>query len=185
MAKTPTRGSTQLTYSIAFPSIEHCRGGLTGLSMSPETAAVLTGDLGPMIRTANQCVASHSSRVADRHWQQVVDEEAGPGEVLLDDSQCLVVKAGLIVEPGSGREETAARLRAATTLPAGRPISSACRPTSALSSAMDDDLDTPAAIRGLVEIAEGLEQERLEAVTAIQTLFELSDMLGLRFGREG
>ena len=50
---------------------------------------------------------------------------------------------------------------------------------------MDDDLDTPAAIRALVEIAEGLEQERLEAVTAIPTLFELSDVLGLRLGREG
>lgn len=56
---------------------------------------------------------------------------------------------------------------------------------TAFSNAMDDDLDTPTAIRVLEEIADGLEAGRLAAETSVPTLLELADVLGLRLGREG
>jgi cysteinyl-tRNA synthetase len=56
---------------------------------------------------------------------------------------------------------------------------------NAFSTAMDDDLDTPTAIRVLEEVAEGLEEGRLAAETGVPTLLELADVLGLRLGREG
>ncbi len=50
---------------------------------------------------------------------------------------------------------------------------------------MDEDFDTPRAIEVLCAIAEGIESRRLHGETAIPTLIELSDVLGLRLGREG
>jgi cysteinyl-tRNA synthetase len=52
-------------------------------------------------------------------------------------------------------------------------------------AAMDDDFDTPRAIEVLRQIAEGIESQRLAGETAVPTLLELADVLGLRLGREG
>ncbi len=52
-------------------------------------------------------------------------------------------------------------------------------------AAMDDDFDTPRAIAVLRQIAEGIESRRLAGETAVPTLLELADVLGLRLGREG
>ncbi len=51
-------------------------------------------------------------------------------------------------------------------------------------AAMDDDFDTPRAIEALTRIATGIESGRLAAETAIPTLRELADVLGLRLGAE-
>jgi cysteinyl-tRNA synthetase len=52
-------------------------------------------------------------------------------------------------------------------------------------SALDDDFDTPRAIRALLEIAIGLESRQFYAETAAASLLELGDVLGLTLGREG
>jgi hypothetical protein len=52
-------------------------------------------------------------------------------------------------------------------------------------AAMDDDFDSPRAIEVLRQIAEGIESQRLAGETAVPTLLELADVLGLRLGREG
>ena len=51
--------------------------------------------------------------------------------------------------------------------------------------AMDDDFDTPRALDVLLSIAADIESGRLHGETAIPTLIELADVLGLRLGREG
>jgi hypothetical protein len=51
--------------------------------------------------------------------------------------------------------------------------------------AMDDDFTTPRAVEVLRSIATDIEAQRLHGETAIPTLIELSDVLGLRLGREG
>jgi DNA-binding transcriptional regulator YhcF (GntR family) len=50
---------------------------------------------------------------------------------------------------------------------------------------MDDDFDSPRAIEVLRQIAEGIASQRLAGETAVPTLLELADVLGLRLGREG
>jgi cysteinyl-tRNA synthetase len=50
--------------------------------------------------------------------------------------------------------------------------------------AMDDDFDTPRAVEIVTGIARGLIEGQLDARTAIPTLLELTDVLGLRLGRE-
>jgi cysteinyl-tRNA synthetase len=51
--------------------------------------------------------------------------------------------------------------------------------------AMDDDFDTPRAIEILLSIASDVNAGRLYGETAVPTLVELADVLGLRLGREG
>ena len=83
-------------------------------------------------------------------------------------------------------EQTSAKLRAASEArggPSDQLRVQAYR--NAFSNALDDDLDTPTAIRVLEEIADGLEAGRLSAETGVPTLLELADVLGLRLGREG
>ncbi len=50
--------------------------------------------------------------------------------------------------------------------------------------AMDDDFDTPRAIRALLDIAIGLESRQFYAETAAASLVELGGVLGLTLGRE-
>jgi cysteinyl-tRNA synthetase len=50
--------------------------------------------------------------------------------------------------------------------------------------AMDDDFDTPRAVEVVTGIARDLIEGQLDARTAIPTLLELTDVLGLRLGRE-
>ena len=56
---------------------------------------------------------------------------------------------------------------------------------NAFQDAMDNDFNTPAAIDVLLAIAADLDSKRLHGETAIPTLIELADVLGLRLGREG
>ena len=51
--------------------------------------------------------------------------------------------------------------------------------------AMDDDLDTPAAIEALSSLARAIEGQRVAGETAIPALIELAGVLGLTLGREG
>jgi cysteinyl-tRNA synthetase len=86
----------------------------------------------------------------------------------------------------AGWERTAAKLRAASEARGGPPDQLRVQAyRNAFSNAMDDDLDTPAAIGVLEEIADGLEAGRLSSETGVPTLLELADVLGLRLGREG
>ncbi|MDA0271492.1 MAG: cysteine--tRNA ligase [Chloroflexi bacterium] len=55
---------------------------------------------------------------------------------------------------------------------------------NAFSDAMDNDLNTPAAIEVLMQIAEGLEAGRIAGDTGISTLVELADVLGLRLRQD-
>ncbi len=55
---------------------------------------------------------------------------------------------------------------------------------NAFQNAMDDDLDTPRAIDVLLEVARGVVEGRFHAETAVPTLIELGDVLGLRLRRE-
>ena len=50
--------------------------------------------------------------------------------------------------------------------------------------AMDDDFDTPRAVRALLDIAIGLESRQFYAETAAASLVELGGVLGLTLGRE-
>ena len=82
-------------------------------------------------------------------------------------------------------EERAALLRRAIDVPGGPPdrLRVQARRLEFM-EAMDDDFDTPRAIGVLSAIAEGIVAGRLHGETAIPTLLELSDVLGLRLGRE-
>ena len=51
--------------------------------------------------------------------------------------------------------------------------------------AMDDDFDTRKAMSALLDIAIGLESRQFYAETAVPSLIELADVLGLTLGREG
>jgi cysteinyl-tRNA synthetase len=83
-------------------------------------------------------------------------------------------------------EQRAALLRRAVDAPGGRPDLLRVEPRRLrFMDAMDDDFDTPRAIEVLISIAEDLEAGRLHAATAVPTLVELADVLGLRLGREG
>jgi cysteinyl-tRNA synthetase len=50
--------------------------------------------------------------------------------------------------------------------------------------AMDDDLNTPEAIRALVQLAREVESGRVGGETATASLVELATILGLTLGRE-
>jgi len=83
-------------------------------------------------------------------------------------------------------EQRAALLRRAVEAPGGPPDLLRVEPRRlAFMDAMDDDFDTPRAIDVLTSIAQDLEAGRLQAATAVPTLVELADVLGLRLGREG
>lgn len=83
-------------------------------------------------------------------------------------------------------EERAAALRRAVDSPGGRPDSLRVqRQRIEFMDAMDDDFNTPRAIEVLMSIGAGIEAGRLHGETAIPTLVELADVLGLRLGREG
>ena len=83
-------------------------------------------------------------------------------------------------------EERAALLLRAVDAPGGRPDLLRVEPRRLrFMDAMDDDFDTPHAIEVLLSIAEDLVAGRLYAETAVPTLVELADVLGLRLGREG
>jgi len=82
--------------------------------------------------------------------------------------------------------EGAAALRRAAGASGGPPDPLRVQPLrNAFMEALDDDLDTPRAIAVLLDIAEGVETGRLAGETAIPTLVEFADVLGLRLGREG
>jgi cysteinyl-tRNA synthetase len=51
--------------------------------------------------------------------------------------------------------------------------------------ALDDDFNTAGAIRALLDIAVGLESRQFYGETAVPSLIELADVLGLTLGREG
>src|SRR5690606_20014251 len=83
-------------------------------------------------------------------------------------------------------EEAAALLRRAVQGPGGPPDALRVQGQRvAFMNAMDDDLDTPAAIEVLLSVARDLEAGRLAGATGIPTLIELADVLGLTLGREG
>ena len=82
-------------------------------------------------------------------------------------------------------EEHAALLRRAAAGPGGPSDSLRVQPRrNAFMDALDDDFDTPKAIKILLEIAQGIEARRLAGDTAIPTLVELSAVMGLRLGRD-
>ena len=56
---------------------------------------------------------------------------------------------------------------------------------NAFMDAMDNDLDTPGAIRALIQLAQEIESGQVGGETAIPSLIELSNVLGLTLGREG
>jgi cysteinyl-tRNA synthetase len=83
-------------------------------------------------------------------------------------------------------EERATALRQAVESPGGRPDALRVQHQRLeFMEAMDDDFNTPRAIEVLFSIAAGIESGRLHGETAIPTLIELADVLGLRLGREG
>ena len=83
-------------------------------------------------------------------------------------------------------EERAAALGRAAAAEGGPPDRLRVQPLrNEFMSAMDDDFDTPHAIEVLLRIAEGVDGGHLSGETAIPTLLELADVLGLRLGREG
>jgi cysteinyl-tRNA synthetase len=55
---------------------------------------------------------------------------------------------------------------------------------NAFMDAMDDDLNTPEAIRALLQLAREIESGRVGGETAVASLVELSGILGLTLGRE-
>ncbi|MEZ4553886.1 MAG: cysteine--tRNA ligase [Dehalococcoidia bacterium] len=83
-------------------------------------------------------------------------------------------------------EEMAEALRRAVQSPGGPPDRLRVQPQRlAFMDAMDRDFDTPAAVDVLLSIAADIEAGRLYGETAVPTLVELADVLGLRLGREG
>jgi cysteinyl-tRNA synthetase len=83
-------------------------------------------------------------------------------------------------------EERATALRRAVESPGGRPDTLRVQHQRLeFMEAMDDDFNTPRAIEVLLSIAAGIESGGLHGETAIPTLIELADVLGLRLGREG
>jgi L-cysteine:1D-myo-inositol 2-amino-2-deoxy-alpha-D-glucopyranoside ligase len=83
-------------------------------------------------------------------------------------------------------EGSAATLRHAAGARGGPPDELRVQPLrNEFMAAMDDDFDTPRAIEVLLRIAAGIESGALAGETAVPTLLELADVLGLRLGREG
>lgn len=83
-------------------------------------------------------------------------------------------------------EEMATALRRAVNSAGGPPDRLRVQPLRLqFMEAMDDDFNTPRAIDVLLSIAAAIEAARLDGETAIPTLIELADVLGLRLGREG
>jgi cysteinyl-tRNA synthetase len=83
-------------------------------------------------------------------------------------------------------EEIATALRRAIESPGGPPDLLRVQPRRLeFMDAMDNDFDTARAVEVLRSIAADIESRRLYGETAIPTLIELSDVLGLRLGREG
>jgi cysteinyl-tRNA synthetase len=83
-------------------------------------------------------------------------------------------------------EQRATELRRAVESPGGPPDRLRVESRRlAFMDAMDDDFDTPRAIDVLLSIAADVNAGRLYGETAIPTLVELADVLGLRLGREG
>ena len=82
-------------------------------------------------------------------------------------------------------EEHAELLRRAAAGPGGPPDSLRVQSRrNAFMDALDDDFDTPKAIKILLQIAQGIEARQLAGDTAIPTLVELSAVMGLRLGRD-
>lgn len=78
-------------------------------------------------------------------------------------------------------EERARLLERAARISGSRPDHLRVQPyRNAFQDAMDKDLDTPQAIKVLLEIASELEAGRLDAATGGGALIELGDVLGLR-----
>jgi cysteinyl-tRNA synthetase len=78
-----------------------------------------------------------------------------------------------------------AALARALHSPGGPPDELRVRFRNQFQEALDDDFDTPRAIRALLEIAIGLESRQFYGETAVPSLIELADVLGLTLGREG
>jgi len=86
----------------------------------------------------------------------------------------------------AAEEENAALLRrAAEMVPSGDDVLRAQPFRNAFMDAMDDDLNTPEAIRALLQLALEIEGGQVAGETAREALLELSDVLGLTLGREG
>ena len=82
-------------------------------------------------------------------------------------------------------EEHAALLRcAAEASAAGDDVLRAQPFRNAFMDAMDNDLNTPEAIRALLQLAREIESGQVGGTTATEALVELSDVLGLTLGRE-
>jgi cysteinyl-tRNA synthetase len=119
-----------------------------------------------------------------------VDELLAAGHT--PDAIRLYVLATPYRDPQDYSEETLAKweqraddLRRAAASEGGPPDELRVQPLrNEFMAAMDDDFDTPRAIEALTKIAAGIERGRLAADTAIPTLRELADVLGLRLGAE-
>jgi L-cysteine:1D-myo-inositol 2-amino-2-deoxy-alpha-D-glucopyranoside ligase len=85
------------------------------------------------------------------------------------------------------QEENAALLRRAAERSPGAGVDTLrAEPfRNAFMDAMDDDLNTPEAIRALLQLAREVESGEVVGETAIASLVELADVLGLTLGREG
>ena len=84
------------------------------------------------------------------------------------------------------QEENAALLRRASELTSGGADALRAQPfRNAFMDAMDHDLNTPEAIRALLQLAREIDGGQVSGETAVPALVELSDVLGLTLGREG
>ena len=84
-----------------------------------------------------------------------------------------------------GWEERARMLERAARVSGGHPDHLRVQPyRNAFQDAMDNDMDTPQAIKVLLEIAGELEAGRLDAATGAGALIELGEVLGLRLRPE-
>ncbi len=86
----------------------------------------------------------------------------------------------------AAEEEHAALLRRAAEMASDGPDVLRAQPfRNAFMDAMDNDLNTPEAIRALLQLAREMESGQVGGETATAALVELSDVLGLTLGREG
>lgn len=86
----------------------------------------------------------------------------------------------------AAQEENAALLGRVAALNSGGDDMLRAQPfRNAFMDAMDNDLDTPEAIRALLQLAREMENGQVTGETATAALLELSDVLGLTLGREG
>lgn len=86
----------------------------------------------------------------------------------------------------AAQEANAALLRRASELTSDAPDALRAQPfRTAFMDAMDNDLNTPDAIRALLQLASEMESGQVVGETATAALIELSEVLGLTLGREG